>query len=103
NGEAALILAGPRALLMQIAHPLVAAGVAQHSGFPAGAYRRLARTMQAMLAISFGDSEQARRAAERVTSLHRTVSGRSAAGRGYSALDPELLAWVWATLVDSAL
>jgi uncharacterized protein (DUF2236 family) len=103
NGEAALILAGPRALLMQIADPLVAAGVARHSGFPAGAYRRLASTMEAMLAISFGDSEQAREAADRVTAVHRAVSGRSASGAAYSALDPPLLAWVWATLVDSAL
>ena len=103
NGEAALILAGPRALLMQIAHPLVAAGVARHSGFPVGAYRRLASTMEAMLAVSFGDSEQAREAADRVTALHRSVSGRSASGAAYSAMDPELLAWVWATLVDSAL
>ncbi len=102
NGEAALILAGPRALLMQIAHPLVAAGVAGHSDFPAGAYRRLARTMEAMLAISFGDTGQALRAAESVTAVHRRVAGR-ASGGAYSALDPDLLLWVWATLVDSAL
>jgi len=103
NGEAALILAGPRALLMQIAHPAVAAGVAGHSDFPRGAYRRLARTMEAMLAISFGDTEEALRAAEGVTAVHRRISGRTPGGGPYSALDPALLLWVWATLVDSAL
>jgi uncharacterized protein (DUF2236 family) len=103
NGEAVLIAAGPRALLMQIANPLVAAGVAQHSDFPAAAFERLGRTLDATLAISFGDSEQARAAVEAVTAVHRRVAGRTAAGAAYSATDPELLLWVWATLVDSAL
>ncbi len=103
NGEAVLLVAGPRALLMQIAHPLVAAGVARHSDFPAAAFERLGRTLEATLAISFGDAEQARAAAASVTAVHRRVAGRTASGVAYSALDPELLLWVWATLVDSAL
>src|SRR5207247_4814039 len=49
NGEGVLLLGGPRALLMQIARPSVAAGVADHSDFPAHAYVRLWRTMDAML------------------------------------------------------
>ena len=64
-----LLLGGPRALLMQIAHPSVAAGVADHSDFPAEPYRRLWRTMDAMLRVSFGDSEQSREAAEQVTEV----------------------------------
>src|SRR6266567_5879967 len=55
NGEGVLLLGGPRALLMQIAHPSLAAGVAEFSGFPAEPYTRLWRTMDAMLRISFGD------------------------------------------------
>jgi uncharacterized protein (DUF2236 family) len=98
NGEAVLLVAGPRALLMQIAHPLVAAGVARHSDFPADAFERLGRTLGATLAISFGDTEQAL-----ATAVHRKVAGRTASGATYSALDPDLLKWVWATLVDSAL
>jgi uncharacterized protein (DUF2236 family) len=103
NGETVLIVAGPRALLMQIAHPLVAAGVARHSDFPAAAFERLGRTLEATLAISFGDAKQARAAAASVTAVHRRVAGRTTSGAAYSALDPELLLWVWATLVDSAL
>jgi uncharacterized protein (DUF2236 family) len=103
NGEAVLILAGPRALLMQIAHPLVAAGVARHSDFPADAFERLGRTLEATLAISFGDTEQAHAAAASITAVHRRVAGRTSSGAAYSALDPDLLKWVWATLVDSAL
>src|SRR5436309_11738206 len=98
NGETAMLLGGPRALLMQIAHPAVAAGVAEHSDFPHEPYRRLWRTIDSMLTISFGDAVQSRQAAERVTALHTRVKGPT-----YDALDPELLMWVHATLVDSAL
>jgi uncharacterized protein (DUF2236 family) len=97
------MLGGPRALLMQIAHPSVAAGVAAYSDFPADPFARLWRTLDAMLAISFGDSEQCRHAAARVAEVHRGVRGRTADGKPYSATDPELLLWVHATLVDSGL
>lgn len=103
NGEAMLMLGGPRALLMQIAHPAVAAAVAQFSGFPHDAFGRLWRTLETMLAVSFGDEEQARQAAERVTAVHRGVRGRTVAGAPFDALDPDLLLWVHATVVDSAL
>src|SRR6266540_2303101 len=73
NGEGVLMLGGPRALLMQIAHPSVAAGVARFSDFPADAFARLWRTLDAMLAVSFGDSEQATRAVEGVTAVHRRI------------------------------
>jgi uncharacterized protein (DUF2236 family) len=103
NGEVALMLGGPRALLMQLAHPLVAAGVAEHSGFPRDAWARLWRTMESMLAVSFGDTEQAREAVRGVGAVHRRVHGRSADGRPYDALDPALLLWVHATIVDTGL
>jgi uncharacterized protein (DUF2236 family) len=103
NGEGVLLLGGPRALLMQIAHPSVAAGVADHSGFPAEPYERLWRTMDAMLRVSFGDSAQSRDAADRVTGVHRGVAGRREDGVSYRAMDPDLLLWVHATLVDTAL
>ena len=97
------MLGGPRALLMQIAHPSVAAAVAQHSDFPANPFRRLWRTLDAMIAISFGDSEQSRRAAEGVGGIHRGVRGSTEEGNPYRATDPALLRWVHATLVDSGL
>ncbi len=102
NGETATILGGGRALLMQIAHPLVAAGVADHSDFGADAFARLWRTLGSVLTVAFGDAESSRAAAEHVTEIHRGVVG-SRDGREYRALDPSLLLWVHATLVDSAL
>jgi uncharacterized protein (DUF2236 family) len=102
NAETALLLGGGRALLMQIAHPLVAAGVADHSGFRSDPFARLWRTLDATLTVSFGDTAQSRAAADEVAAVHRRVRG----ARGdvaYDATDPALLLWVHATLVDSAL
>jgi len=96
--EGILILGGGRALLMQIAHPLVARGVAEHSNFRADRIDRLLRTLRPMMAMVFGDSEQALAAAERVSRAHDAVRGP-----GYAAKDPDLLLWVFATLVDTSV
>jgi uncharacterized protein (DUF2236 family) len=108
--ELALMLGGGRALLLQVAHPLVAAGVAEHSRFREDPWRRLEGTMNAVWAVVFGSRADADRAAARVRAMHRRVHGTLSepmgafpAGTHYSALDPELLLWVHATLVDSAL
>ena len=58
NAERVMLLAWPRAILLQVAHPLVAAGVAAHSSFADGGFaavHRLWQTVQAMLALTFGD------------------------------------------------
>lgn len=97
--EAMLLLgAGPRALLLQIAHPLVAAGVAEHSDFRADPWRRLDGTLRSYLRIIYGSTAAARSEIRRLNGLHRDV-----VGTGYSARDPELSLWVHATLVDSTI
>lgn len=110
NREAVLLLSGPRALLMQIAHPLVAAGVAEHSEFRSDPLARLRGTLEAMLGMIYGSHEEAQRHAQRVNAIHEHVAGRLSTetaaferGTAYSALDPALLFWVQATLIDSAL
>src|SRR3982074_439411 len=92
------LLGGGRALLMQIAHPKVAAGVDEHSDFRRHPIRRLRRTLLMTMAIVFGDRETAMAAARTVNQVHARVRGD-----GYHALDPDLLLWVHATLVDTAL
>jgi uncharacterized protein (DUF2236 family) len=111
--EVVLLLGWGRAILMQFAHPLIACGVAEHSGFrdqAFGGWRRLSRTLGAMLALTFGDDARAGTAASRINAIHARVHGRLpeaagpfAAGTPYSATDPALLGWVHATLVDSFL
>ena len=98
HGEGILLLGGGRALLMQIAHPAVARGVAEHSNFRGDRLGRLLRTLRPMLAIVFGTREEALAAAGHVNRLHERVNGP-----GYNATDPALLLWVFATLVDTTL
>jgi uncharacterized protein (DUF2236 family) len=111
--EVVLLAGWTRAILLQLAHPLVARGVADHSRFaaePWGRVRRLRRTLDAMLALSFGTEADAARVARSINAIHDRVNGELPATAGgypartrYSAHDPALLAWVHATLVDSFL
>jgi uncharacterized protein (DUF2236 family) len=111
NREAMLLLgAGPRALLLQLAHPLVAEGVAQHSDFRTDPWARLAATLRSYLRIVYGTTASARGEIQRLNELHRTIRGpvtdpaaRARHGRRYTARDPQLSLWVHATLVDSTL
>jgi uncharacterized protein (DUF2236 family) len=98
NQEPALLLGGGRALLMQLAHPGVAAGVADHSDFRERPLHRLIRTLELTLALTFGTRDEALMAARQINAVHQRVRGS-----GYSATDPRLLLWVHATLIDSAL
>jgi uncharacterized protein (DUF2236 family) len=98
NQEPALLLGAGRALLMQLAHPGVAAGVAEHSDFRRRPLDRLLRTLELTLALTFGTRTEALSAAHQINVVHQRVRGS-----GYSATDPRLLLWVHATLIDSAL
>jgi uncharacterized protein (DUF2236 family) len=95
-----LLTSGPRALLLQVAHPAVAAGVAQHSDYRSRPWTRLVRTLAVVTAITFADPERSRRAASQLRRRHAEVSGTTEDGSAYEALDPDLLLWVWATLGD---
>ena len=98
NRENVLLLGGGRALLMQLAHPKVAAGVDEHSDFRSHPVRRLRRTILITMAMVFGDRDTALAAARTVNQVHARVRGHD-----YRALDPDLLLWVHATLMDTAL
>jgi uncharacterized protein (DUF2236 family) len=108
--ERAVALSGPRALLMQAAHPLAVFGLLAHSTALDEPYERLARTAKTMNTIAFGSRGEADRVTQRVRAMHRRVSGRLpepigpyAAGTTYRADDPGLLLWVLFTLADSAM
>jgi uncharacterized protein (DUF2236 family) len=102
NRERVLLVGGQRALVMQLAHPLVAAGVAEHSDFPARALERLRRTLDLSLALIYGTEQEAETAARSIRLVHDRVRG-TAAGSPYRANDPRLLLWVNATLIDTTL
>lgn len=110
NREGAVLLGGTRAVLMQIAHPLVAEGVGNHSSYMTDPFGRAERTFILGEKLTFGSSRTARQAARTINNLHKHVhghlpadSGAFASGTRYDARDPELLLWVHATLVDTLL
>jgi uncharacterized protein (DUF2236 family) len=110
QGERVLMIAGPRALLMQAAHPLAVEGLLAHTTELDDPYTRLRRTAEVMTAIGFESREKADRMTRRVRAMHRRASGVLAedagpfpAGTPYAADDPDLLMWVLFTLVDSGL
>jgi uncharacterized protein (DUF2236 family) len=103
-------LGGGTAVLLQVAHPLVAAGVADHSDYQHDLWPRLARTLRALYLITFGSKAEAERAGAAVQAVHAHVRGTTRsqlgsfpAGTPYSANDPELMLWVHATLVHASL
>lgn len=104
NREVIVVAGWGRAILMQLAHPAVAAGVHHHSAFRGSlraSLKRLQSTVGAMQAITFGEPEAMIAAAARINVIHDRVRGHSADGRSYSAHDPELQRWVHATLLES--
>jgi uncharacterized protein (DUF2236 family) len=103
NREAVLLAGGGRALILQVAHPLVAAGVEQHSDYDVDPWGRLYRTLDITTKIVFGDAETSEHAALRLRGAHASVNGSAGDGTPYDARDPDLLLWVWATLVESSV
>ncbi|MGW4061609.1 oxygenase MpaB family protein [Amycolatopsis sp. NPDC004747] len=87
-------------LVLQVAHPVVAAGVRDHSDYASDPWTRLMRTVASLSIYVYGGPAGARVEAARLRSLHRNFTG-SADGRRYSALDPAAYAWVHATLVKA--
>ena len=103
-----ILLHGPAAAVLQIAHPRVGLGVMEHSRFEESPLDRLERTLSAVYDIAFGTIEEAQAAADRVRRRHRTVNGDAARHAvpgepSYSAGEIELLMWVVATLVWSGI
>jgi uncharacterized protein (DUF2236 family) len=95
-------LAGIRSLMVQALHPLAMAGVAEHSTWQQNPFGRLAATGGYILTVTYGDTDAAMRAAERVRHVHTFVRGTDpATGLPYHADDPDLLLWVHAGMVDS--
>jgi uncharacterized protein (DUF2236 family) len=128
NREVIVVAGWGRAILLQLAHPAVAAGVHDHSCFRGSllsSFRRLRSSVDAMLSLTFGDTEQMITAAAGINTIHDRVRGRvppplklrrtsppplklrrasrDEAGEPYSAHDPELQRWVHTTLLESIL
>lgn len=96
------LLLGGRALLMQVAHPTIGAGVGEHSTFEADPWGRLQRTVDSLLHQLFG-GEHAVAEGKRLREMHRTITGIGFAGQRYRALEPEAYAWVHLANFDTTV
>ncbi len=108
--ESARLLGGGRALLLQLAHPLIAAAVAEHSCFQAHPLRRLGNTLEMTRGIIHGDGRVAGTALREFHARHAHVQGflphsvgPFSAGTAYAGNDPELKMWVHSTVIDTML
>ena len=98
-------------MLLQLAHPLVAAGVAEHSVYAGDLWKRLLGTLRALYLITFGTRAEADRAGEIVHAGSRAREGSdSQSSRPLPGRDallgrcaPELMLWVHSTLVYASL
>ena len=103
HGAPSMLTAGLRALLLQLWHPSIASAVATHSEVARDPWRRYQATVAFMASVTYGETDEAAAAIGRVQAVHSTVRGIDSTGAAYTASDPALLAYVHATLVDSAL
>ena len=104
NRETVVLFGGARALLMQAAHPLVLAGARQTGFYEHNPWKRLDRTLRLTYTMTFGTMEEALEAVRRINRVHEDIHGiDEVTGLRYDALDPELLLWVHACLVESQL
>jgi uncharacterized protein (DUF2236 family) len=102
--ETTVLFGGARALLLQAAHPLVIAGARKTGFYERDPWKRLQRTLDLTYTITFGSRDEARAAADHINRVHGSVHGvDEVTGLSYDAFDPDLLLWVHASLVDSAL
>jgi uncharacterized protein (DUF2236 family) len=96
--EACVLGGAGRAILLQVAHPSVGRGVAEHSRFTEDPLKRLRGTLNYVYGLNFGTPEEVEWVSGLVMRIHRHV-----VGPGYSANDPDLQLWVAATLHQSAV
>ena len=102
--EVTVLFGGARALLMQAAHPLVVAGANQTGMYERNPWKRLQRTLILTYTLTFGTKAEAHAAADKINEVHTRINGIDPiTGKRYDALDPRLLLYVHACLVDSAI
>lgn len=103
-GDVRVILAATGyVLLLQVAHPTVAAGVRDHSTYRDDPFGRYFRSLDYLWLLTYGRPDQVDRLGRALRDLHRPIRGTDPQGRRYSALEPRAYAWVHATTAEGVL
>ena len=100
-GDARVLIAAGYALLLQVSHPTVGAGVSEHSQFRHDPWGRLLRTLDYTCTMVYGGPHAAGEMGRRIRSFHKEIRGKGPDGRSYHALEPKAYAWVHATLAEA--
>ncbi len=103
TGDGRLFAGAGYALMLQVAHPVVSAGVAEHSNFQEDPWGRLIRTLDYVNVSVFAGDVAAAEMGRRTREMHKRIKGVMADGTRYHSLEPEPFAWVHATLVHSII
>ncbi len=104
HADPSMLIGAMRALLVQALEPRAMAGVVQHSDYKADPWGRLNRTVRFVLHTTYGDTPTAEAACRAVLRIHDRVHGVDpVSGHAYSAHDPDLLLWIHAVEVHSAV
>jgi uncharacterized protein (DUF2236 family) len=99
-GDVRVLTAAGYALVLQVAHPTVGAGVSEHSNFRADPWGRLMRTLDYACTMVYAGPDAAGEMGRAIRAMHRRIRGTLPGGGAYSALEPEAYAWVHATLAE---
>ncbi len=100
-GDARLLIAAGYALLLQVSHPTVGAGVSEHSRFRNDPWGRLLRTLDYTYTMVYGGPQAAGEMGRRIRSFHKQIYGCRPDGQRYRALETEAYTWVHATLAEA--
>jgi uncharacterized protein (DUF2236 family) len=99
--DACTLIAAGYALVLQVAHPTVGIGVAEHSRYREDPWERLARTLDFTTALLYAEPAVAAAAARELRARHAGIRGTRPDGSRYHALEPAAFAWVWASLYEA--
>ncbi|MFD0279365.1 oxygenase MpaB family protein [Kitasatospora sp. NPDC127111] len=100
-GERRLVLVAWRLIILQAAHPAVAAGMTRYSTYRAHPWRRIQHTLDSGARLFSAGPEERRLEVARLARTHRRIHGTDDAGRPYTAEDPAVRAWVMVTLYEA--
>lgn len=100
-GDARNFMGAGAALMLQVAHPTVGAGVDQHSNFEQDPWGRLLRTLDFVNLLVYGGPDRAVATGRGTREIHKRIKGTKPDGTPYHSLEPEAYAWVHATLAET--